>query len=82
MVLDAGHDEVDSPGQCPFVLAEDPQCASRLTLGRLDQAMTICFGRFQTCPMYHRLSRGIQEPFIACTIERIDVAVPLRATGS
>jgi len=74
--------DADPSEPCPFVDADEPQCASRLTMGRLEQAMTVCFGRFGTCPMYHRLSHRDRDQFIACTIERIDIGQPLRATGS
>ena len=72
----------DREEHCPYVDAEEAQCASRLTMSRLEQAMSVCFDRYQTCPMYRRLSHRDREEFIVCTIERTDIGQPLRATGS
>jgi hypothetical protein len=50
---------------CPHLNSDDPRCASRLCLSRLDQAFTVCFGAFHACPMFHRingeLSRHAEE---------------------
>lgn len=42
---------------CPHVDRNDPRCGGRFSLGRLDQAFTVCFGCFRGCPMYHRINR-------------------------
>jgi len=47
------------PEACPHVDRNDPRCSGRFSLGRLDQAFTVCFGCFRGCPMYHRINREL-----------------------
>lgn len=46
---------------CPHVNRNDPRCASRFCLGRIDQAFHVCFGSYRGCPMYHRINREIDR---------------------
>lgn len=65
---------------CPFIEDGNPACSSRFTLGRLDQACSVCFGTYQSCSMYLKLS-GIASPApLDMTIN--DHAVELRPTGT
>lgn len=81
-----------SHGVCPHVDRDDPRCASRLNLGRLDQAYSVCFGAFHLCPMYHRIgaedraARSSPQPLVE-TLRTTPLTchgqpLPLRATGS
>jgi hypothetical protein len=43
-------------GACPYLDRNDPRCASRFGLGRLDQMMDICLGSgVAGCFMHHRI---------------------------
>lgn len=81
----------ERPGTCPHVNRNDPRCATRFSLGRIDQAFTVCFGAYHGCPMYHRISGELDAearsgPVIAVTVSarnpRHDAPAPLRATGT
>jgi hypothetical protein len=73
-------------GACPHVNRNDLRCATRFSLGRIDQAFSVCFGAFHGCPMYHRINAEhtrqahTEPPTVAVTIRRH--AIPLRATGT
>jgi hypothetical protein len=80
---------------CPHLNRDDARCASRLCLGRLEQAFSVCFGAFHVCPMYHIINReadGELEPASARPLIAARVALtPLtmqeqriarRATGT
>lgn len=41
---------------CPYVDCNDIRCTSRFSLGRIDQAFSVCFGSYRACPMYHRIA--------------------------
>lgn len=48
------HDVVS--GSCPFLDRNDERCASRFSLGRLEQMLDVCLGTGSSgCLMYHRL---------------------------
>jgi hypothetical protein len=80
--------ESTQAGSCPHVNRNDPRCSTRFSLGRIDQAFSVCFGVFHACPMYHRINaeyartRSQPAPAVAITINRHVLDVPLRATGS
>ncbi|MDG2021349.1 MAG: hypothetical protein P8J59_05320 [Phycisphaerales bacterium] len=43
-------------GSCPFLDRNDERCASRFSLGRLEQMIDVCLGTGSSgCLMYHRL---------------------------
>ncbi len=42
---------------CPHIDRNDQGCGHRFSLGRIEQAFSVCFGAFHGCPMYHRLNR-------------------------
>ncbi len=44
-----------SADRCPFINDDAPACASRFTLGHLDEAFDLCLDRYQACPTYYRL---------------------------
>ena len=76
------------PGSCPHVDLNDQRCATRFSLGRIDQAFCVCFGAYAACPMYrqitHELSttaRASAEPPVI-TVTTNGHALPLRATGT
>lgn len=46
---------MDATCDCPHIDRNDPRCASRLTLGHLDQAFDLCVGAFNRCPIFTRL---------------------------
>ena len=85
-------DEVESPETCPHVNRNDARCASRFSLGRIDQAFSVCFGSYRACPMYHRLNGELHHRTNGNRIEAAGLpvitltsgglAVPLRPTGS
>lgn len=85
-----GH-STERAGTCPHVNRNDPRCATRFSLGRIEQAFSVCFGAYHGCPMYHRINGEDRAtvratPPIVVTISarspRHDVPVPLRATGT
>ena len=73
---------------CPHVNVNDQRCASRFSLGRIDQAFSVCFGVYHGCPMYHRISQEIAEAevqsraMVTITVSGHGIELPLRATGS
>ena len=75
-------------GSCPHVNRNDPRCASRFCLGRLDQAFTVCFGSFHGCPMFHRINVELAEvaareqTAVVVTIGGHELQPALRATGT
>jgi hypothetical protein len=43
-------------GVCPFLDANDPRCAARFSLARLDEMTELCIGGgCKGCAMFHRL---------------------------
>ena len=71
---------------CPHVNRNDPRCSTRFSLGRLNQAFTVCFGAYHGCPMYHRINSELGAAAVAAgvtiTISCNDADLPLRATGT
>ncbi len=72
---------------CPHVNRNDPRCATRFCLSRIDQAFSVCFGAYHGCPMYHRINaeavpgERTPAPMVAITIS-CNAVEPLRATGT
>jgi hypothetical protein len=72
---------------CPHVNRDDPRCASRFRLGRIEQAFAVCFGAYHACPMYFGINRDLAQarraanPVVTVTISRHERDV-LRATGT
>ena len=52
---------LERAGGCPFVNLNDPRCGTRFSLGRIDQAFSVCFGAYHACPMYQRIRREQAE---------------------
>jgi hypothetical protein len=50
---------VSEGGACPHVDRNDARCGHRFSLGRIDQAFSVCFGAFHACPLFRRLSDEI-----------------------
>lgn len=74
-------------GDCPHVDLNDRRCGSRFSLGRIDQALAVCFGSYATCPMYHEINveqRREQDAQveIQVTVTSNGIQLPLRQTGT
>ena len=80
---------------CPHLNRDDARCASRLCLGRLEQAFSVCFGAFHVCPMYHVINREAARQLepeaagrrfaasaVVTPITMHDQRITLRATGT
>ena len=69
---------------CPHVNRNDPRCATRFSLGRINQAFTVCFGAYHGCPMYHRINSEIAADAaeVSITVTCNGADLPLRATGT
>jgi len=69
---DAVHDEGDDVDHlaCPHIDRNDTRCGHRFTLGRLDQAFSVCLGGYHGCPTYLRITNELQHPDIEITIRR------------
>ena len=50
-----------SSGVCPHVNRNDLRCSSRFSLNRLNQAFDVCFGAYDTCPMFRMINRELRE---------------------
>lgn len=48
---------------CPFMDCGDSRCSRHFSLGRLDEAFTICLNGFSTCETYYQLrdEHGIHD---------------------
>jgi len=68
------------PDCCPHLNADDPRCASRLCLSRLDQAFSVCLGAFHACPMFHRINdeRAGGESQVSGQAHAIAISSPSR----
>ena len=54
---DSACDRATSPGDaCPHVDRNDARCSHRFSLGRIEQAFSVCFGAFHACPLFRRLN--------------------------
>jgi hypothetical protein len=73
---------------CPHVNRNDPRCATRFSLGRIDQAFDVCFGAYHVCPMYHRINvenapaPAAERPVVAISISQHARTRSLCATGT
>ncbi len=70
---------------CPHIDRDDPRCASRLCLGRLEQAFSVCFGAYRSCLTYHRINRELAAPMDSSPLVMLTTngtALPLRRTGT
>ncbi len=47
---------------CPHLDRDDARCAHRLSLGRIDQAFSVCFSAFHACPVFQRISAEPPQP--------------------
>jgi hypothetical protein len=65
---------------CPFIEDGHSACSSRFTLGRLDQACSVCFGTYSSCTMYQKLSGVTNKATLDMTIN--GHVVELRPTGT
>jgi len=66
---DTGDDDFDRVA-CPHIDRNDSRCGHRFTLGRLDQAFSVCMGGYHGCPIYQRITNELQHPDIEITIPR------------
>lgn len=85
--------ESESRG-CPHIDRDDDRCQWRFSLRQLDQALSVCFGSYHGCAIFHRINGELGEAAEGhpCSCPRpADVAgvLPLnasrpclRATGS
>lgn len=69
---------------CPHVDRNDQRCGSRFSLGRIEQAFSVCFGSYHGCPMYHRINSELARADAPVTITVFGHAheLPLRPTGT
>jgi hypothetical protein len=65
---------------CPYIENGHAACSSRFTLGRLDQAYSVCFGSYKSCAMYQQLAGVTLNASLDMTIN--GHAIELRPTGS
>ncbi|MAI67637.1 MAG: hypothetical protein CMJ26_07150 [Phycisphaerae bacterium] len=65
---------------CPYIEDGHSACSSHFTLGRLDQACSVCFGSFKSCSMYRQLAGVTFNTSLDMTVN--GQAVELRPTGS
>lgn len=56
---DAITDVAADPPSCPHIDRNDVRCGHRFRLGRIEQALDVCFGGFHGCPMFHRINREV-----------------------
>jgi len=82
--LDETQDAITDLGadlpSCPHVDRNDARCGHRFRLGRIEQALDVCFGGFHGCPMFHRINRelgGRIAPMCAQTPSAEFVPAPL-----
>ena len=89
----AAIEEVIPSSGCPHIDRNDSRCAHRFSLGRIDQAFSVCLGAFYACPIFHRISaeshgKASVSPIrtAAATAPRATLTIsagkPLRATGT
>ena len=65
---------------CPYIEDGHSACSSRFTLGRLDQAYSVCFGSYKSCAMYLQLAGVPHSASLDMTIN--GHTIELRPTGS
>jgi len=54
---------------CPFLESENPHCSATLSLGHLREAMELCTGDWQQCPVYLELTQAMPLPVGAAELE-------------
>ncbi len=78
-------------GACPFLDRNDERCASRFSLGRLEQMIDVCLGTGSSgCLMYHRLRMEEEQGIVVSNspvpslvmITHDGESLRLRPTGS
>ena len=74
-------------GACPHVDRNDARCGHRLSIGRLDQAFSVCFGSFHACPHFHRINNEVaiddpDAPRTELEVERPRTLVEIRVLAS
>ncbi|MCP3905329.1 MAG: hypothetical protein GY715_17010 [Planctomycetes bacterium] len=81
--------KTEPPGVCPYVNHNDLRCATRFSLGRIEQAFSVCFGAYYGCPMFHRINgertRSPEPAVVPLTISSgtgHGTGLPLRPTGT
>ena len=74
---------------CPHIDRDDPRCAHRLSLNRIDQAFNVCFGSYRGCPVFQRiaaagepLGHDLARSFVEIRIVARPGLRRLRPTGS
>lgn len=77
------HDSSDCErwGACPHVDRNDARCGHRFSIGRLEQAFSVCFGSFHACPHYHRINNEVAidgDPRGDCEGQRPHTLVEIR----
>lgn len=65
---------------CPYVEDAHPACSSRFTLSNLEQACSVCFGKYQSCSVYRQFTNKQKSTLLDLTVN--DHVVELRPTGS
>ena len=56
---EAMDDQTDELRCCPHVDLNDPRCASRFTMGGIEDLFQYCCGGFHGCAMYHRINMEV-----------------------
>ena len=66
------------PGLCPFIDTNDPRCARRFTLGRIEQAFRVCLQEGHSQCVVHQQLAGqrTHEPITITVAGR-----PIRRAG-
>jgi hypothetical protein len=67
---------------CPHVDRNDARCAARLSIARLDQAFSVCFGSYRGCALFHRINAedGSSPPHTTLTAD--GRALPIRHSAA
>ena len=77
--MDSNDGNRDDHG-CPFINQDDDRCAKHFTLGRIDDALSVCLHQYKPCPTYHQIliERGKQA---GCRFEqRAGTSAPAQTT--
>ena len=72
--------QITSSQCCPFIEHGYEACSKNFTLGRLDQACSVCFGSYNSCSMYRQLVSISRTTTLDMTID--GQAIKLRPTGT
>ena len=67
---------------CPFIDRDDPRCAGRFRLSRIEEVFGLCLGNHHACPIYRRLVRP-RPRLLPITVGGRDAGAPwpTRAAG-